>query len=138
VSVWASAPHPPSLKGVEGDLVSFTVRVNPRDLEDVLEALANLEFPVNPQIYHHAEISFYYADGSETHETVTLVEFPGYASWADDVRRALDVNGFDSGVLHVNGMLEEIHSDGDFHPAPPGAPYQYLRIVKRSHLAARV
>jgi hypothetical protein len=118
-------------------LVSFTVRVNPRDLEDVLEALASLEFPVNPQIYHHAEISFHHADGREVHEIATLVEFPGYASWANDVRRALGLNGFDPSVLHVTGMLEEIHSDGDFHPAPPGAPYQYLQIVKRSHLAAR-
>jgi hypothetical protein len=118
-------------------LVSFAVRVNPRDLEDVLEALASLEFPVNPQIYHQAEISFHYADGNEIHETATLVEFPGYASWASDVCRALAVNGFDAGALHVTGMLEEIHSDGDFHAAPPGAPYQYLQIIKRSHLAAR-
>jgi hypothetical protein len=138
VSVCASSSNPLSLTGIEGVLVSFTVRVNPRDLEDLLEALAQLDFPINPQIYHQADVTFVYADGREIAETATLVEFPGYADWATEVRQALSLYGFDSGSLHVTGMLEEIHTNGgEVHAAPDGAPYQYVRIMKHLYPPAR-
>jgi hypothetical protein len=44
-----AGPTPFSL---EGDLVSLRISVEPRLLEDLLEALAQLDFPVNPQLYH--------------------------------------------------------------------------------------
>ncbi len=42
-----------SLFGREGELVSVRITVEPRLLEDLLDALAVLDFPVNPQLYHH-------------------------------------------------------------------------------------
>ena len=58
MSVWPSVPstHSPALRGSDGELVSVSVTVEPRDLEDLLEALAALDFPVNPQIYHDAAV----------------------------------------------------------------------------------
>ena len=40
----------PALFGQEGELVLLRVAVEPRLLEDLLEALARLDFPVNPQL----------------------------------------------------------------------------------------
>jgi len=42
----------PAIFGQEGELVLLRVAVEPRLLEDLLEALARLDFPVNPQLYH--------------------------------------------------------------------------------------
>ena len=43
-----------TLCGREGVLVSVSIHVDPRHLESLLEALAHLQFPINPQIYHDA------------------------------------------------------------------------------------
>ena len=53
-----------SLSSAEGELFSIRVSVEPKALEDLLEALATLPFPVNPQLYHG---------------NPTVVEFPAYA-----------------------------------------------------------
>ena len=44
MSVWSFVPgtHSPALHGSQGELVSVSVTVEPRDLEDFLEALAAL------------------------------------------------------------------------------------------------
>ena len=67
MSVWpsASSPHFPGLCGSEGELVSISVIVEPRDLEDLLESLALLDFPINPQIYHDASLVYVSGDGSQ-------------------------------------------------------------------------
>ena len=71
---------PFALFGLEGELVSLRISVEPRLLEDLLEALSSLDFPVNPQLYHRTgQVS---------------VEFPAYSSQLDHVRRALRDNGF--------------------------------------------
>ncbi len=62
----------PALFGLEGELVSLRISVEPRLLEDLLEALARLDFPVNPQLYHQP-----------AHVTV---EFPAYSARVDEVR----------------------------------------------------
>ena len=41
-----------ALFGLEGELVLARVSVDARHLEDLLESLAALEFPVNPQLLH--------------------------------------------------------------------------------------
>ena len=41
-----------SLSGSEGELVAVSVSVSPHDLEALLEGLACVDFPINPQIYH--------------------------------------------------------------------------------------
>ena len=80
------------LSGREGELVSVSIDIDSRRLEALLEALAQVAFPINPQIYHGA---------------VTTVEFPAYATRLGDVRSTLEAFGFDVDV-RVVGMLEKV------------------------------
>jgi len=101
MSVWPKwEPASPSLSGSEGALVSVSIAVKPRRLESLLEALAQLPFPINPEIHH------------EVVEDATLVEFPAYAGRLEEVRRALEAYGFDRSSLHVASMLDEIQRRG--------------------------
>jgi hypothetical protein len=86
------AAEAPALFGVEGELISLRVSVEPRLLEDLLEALARLQFPVNPQLYHQPA-------------SVT-VEFPAYAARVDEVRDTLRRHGFSQASLEVARGLE--------------------------------
>jgi hypothetical protein len=73
---------------IENELVSLRVSVEPRLLEDLLEVLARLDFPVNPQLTHRpAQVT---------------VEFPVSSTRVDDVRDALSNHGFSSASLEVN------------------------------------
>ena len=124
------------LCGREGALVSVSIGVDARHLEILLEALANLDFPINPQIYHDAAMIYRFADGHEQSVATTLVEFPAYEGRLDDVRHAVEAFGFDSEAVHVTGMLDEIHADGVAEPAPAGAPYLSRIRVKRRVMVA--
>ena len=95
MSVWQCVPSASPLCGSEGELVSVSISVNPRDLEALLDALAHVDFPINPQIYHAAK---------------TTVEFPAYAGGLRQVRDALAEAGFEPEAVRVKGMLEEIQS----------------------------
>ena len=134
MSVWPNT-QPAALAGRQGDLVSVSIQVAPRDLESLLEALAYVRFPINPEIYHDAAIVYQYADGHEESESTTLVVFPAYAGQLDEVRRGLQVNGLDPGSVHVTGMWDAIITEQASEPAPVGAPYCASYRVK--HLAAR-
>jgi len=123
MSVWPALAPAASLSGREGDLVSVSIDVNARDLESLLEALAQIEFPINPQIYHDAEVVYLHADGHQESEAVTLVEFPAYAGRLPEVRRALESYGFDPDALHVNHMLEEIHGPRTAEATQQGIGY---------------
>src|SRR5690348_12999575 len=112
-----------ALCGLEGALVAVSISVDPRNLESLLETLAQLSFPINPQIYHDAALIYRYPDEREEAEATTLVEFPAYEIHLDAVRRALASSGLDSASLHVAPMLDEIHSQSPAEPAPLGAPY---------------
>ena len=110
MSVWPNTlPASPSLSGREGALVSVSIDVDPRLLESLLEALAQTSFPINPQIYHDAAVTYLYADGHEETQTATLVEFPAYEGRLDEVRTALASHGFEPASVHTTSMLEEIH-----------------------------
>jgi hypothetical protein len=61
-------------------------------LEDVLECLASVNFPINPQIYHGLP---------------TTVEFPAYEQHLCEVRDALRTFGLE---VRVSSMLEAIAS----------------------------
>jgi hypothetical protein len=87
----ASLPSEPALFGREGELISLSIATEPRLLEDLLEALATLDFPVNPQLYHRA--------------AEVRVEFPAYSLQIDKVREALRREGFDSEALAVSRAL---------------------------------
>jgi hypothetical protein len=104
--------------------------VEPRFLEALLDALASLNFPINPQIYHDALIEYRYEDGHESAEPTTIVEFPAYGNRLEDVRAALLSYGFAPDSLHVAEMLEDIHHDELVEPAPQDAPYASRTLRK--------
>jgi hypothetical protein len=133
MSVWPELCGSDSgaLSGTEGELISATIAVEPQSLERLLEALAAVRFPVNPQIYHNAWVTYVYPNGSETAEPTTIVEFPAYRGRLDEVRNLLSQEGFDPASLWVKNLLDEIHSSFDAEPAPAGAPYAFA--VRRKH-----
>ena|SRR5215467_4233636 len=127
MSVWP-------LSTPEGQLVSVSIRVDPNGLESLLEALARVSFPINPQIYHDAAVVYRYSDDREETESATLVEFPAYEAHLGEVRAALEAYGFDAAAMLVVAMLDEIQSANHQEPAPPGAEYVSRYRVK--HRAA--
>jgi len=120
-----------ALCGREGALVSVSINVDPRHLESLLESLAQLSFPINPQIYHDAALVYRFPDYHEETESTTLVEFPAYEAQLETVRGALESFGFDPNTLHVTGMLDEIHAEHPVEAAPAGAAYLSRYRVKR-------
>ena len=86
------------IQGLEGQLVSLRFCVEPGLLEDLLEALAQVGFPINPQLVHRA--------------AQVAVEFPAYSGRLDEVRQALQAHGFDPANLEVHGMLESAAAAG--------------------------
>jgi hypothetical protein len=136
VSVWSEPAQNPSLSSREGDLVSIAIDVDARYLEPLLEALANVGFPINPQIYHDAVIRHLYPDGRQFDRPVTLVEFPAYAGRVDEVRRALGSHGFKPDSMHVSRMLDSMHSETLLESAPPGSAYLSRSFLKRRIAAA--
>ncbi len=80
-----------SLLGREGELVSVRISADPKVLEDLLEALAGLDFPVNPQLHHKPAL--------------VTVEFPAWTARLDEVRAVLRKHGFNPGALEVSGVL---------------------------------
>jgi len=132
MSVWPKTlPVTPSLSTAEGALVSVSIHAEPHCLESLLEALAQVSFPINPQIYHDAALVYHYADGREQTVPITLVEFPAYENRLDEVSRAVQAYGFPPDCIHTVGMLDEIQSDQQKEPAPEGAPYVSRYRLKR-------
>ena len=125
-----------ALCGREGVLVSVSIHVDPRHLESLLEALAQLQFPINPQIYHDAALIYHFPDLHEETEATTLVEFPAYDVQLDDVRGALSAYGFDPRTLQVTGMLDDIHAGSPEEPAPAGARWRSRTRVKHRKQSA--
>ena len=94
----SARPRPipaPSLFGSEGELVLLRITVEPRLLEDLLDVLARLDFPVNPELHHRP--------------AQVLVEFPAYQRRVEEVRLALQACGFDPSAVNVASMLAFAH-----------------------------
>jgi hypothetical protein len=90
----ASLAPEAALFGREGELISLSIATEPKLLEDLLEALASLDFPVNPQLYHRpAEV---------------YVEFPAYSSQIEQVRHALLGRGFAGSAIQVSRPLVRV------------------------------
>lgn len=88
----ASAAAPvPSLHGAAGDLVLIRIAADARHLEDVLAAVAELPFPVNPEIQHGAFQS--------------LIEFPAYSKWVEEIRSVLEAGGLSRDFVRVDSVL---------------------------------
>jgi hypothetical protein len=79
-----------SLCGSDGELVMVRVVVAAQDLEEALEALAGLEFPVNPELLHR---------GVET-----TIEFPAYAQKVPSIHASLG----DGARIETVSMLAQI------------------------------
>lgn len=137
MSVWPERlPADVRLSGTEGQLVAVSISVDPRRLETLLDVLARVGFPVNPEILHDAAMVYRYPDGTERTERATLVEFPAYERHLEEVRSALESNGFRAGDLFVTSMLDDIHSARHVEPAPAGAPYVARYRMKHKVSAA--
>jgi hypothetical protein len=135
VSVWPIAGDSgPSLNSVEGVLISISITVDACDLEALLDSLAQLDYPINPQIYHRAAAVYRYADGKEEAKATTIVEFPAYAGWLPGIRRIVESYGFSPTCVHSAPMLDELHDDSAPHPAPEGAPYAEVKLIKHAEL----
>ena len=112
MSVWQCTPSATPLCGSEGELVAVSISVSPRDLEALLEGLARVDFPINPQIYHA---------GGDASGAATIVEFPAYAGGLAQVRDALAEAGFDPEAVRVRAMLDEIQSLLNHEPGHAGS-----------------
>lgn len=71
-------PSPIRLSTGAGELLQITVEAEAHELEPLLDALARLPFPVNPQIHHPVEAG-----------APLKVEFPAYASQIGAARDAV-------------------------------------------------
>ena len=91
MSIWPASGTAPALFGIEGELVLLHVDVEPKLLEELLEALSRLEFPVNPDLYHKL-----------SHVTVT---FPAYSGRLGEIRGVLARAGFDATCITVEHLL---------------------------------
>ena len=81
------------LHGADGDLVFVRVKVESRLLEDLLEALAHADFPINPEIRHGYPHTF--------------VEFPAYDKQVSEIRGLIQSAGIQAG-LDLANMLSAI------------------------------
>jgi hypothetical protein len=100
MSVWSTAVTAPlRLSGAEGALVSVSISVEPHRLEALLDVLAHLDFPINPQIFHDA--------GLATHPAA-MVEFPAYEKRLPEIRGLLETCGFSAKLLKAKAMLDWI------------------------------
>jgi hypothetical protein len=83
-----------ALRGADGELVFVRVRVDSRLLEDLLDALAQADFPINPEIRHG------YPD--------TFVEFPAYDQQVPEIRSLIQRAGIRDVALDLANMLTAI------------------------------
>jgi len=137
MSVWPSSlAGNLALETSEGALISISVSVEPRLLEELLEALARLQFPINPQIYHDAALRYVYADGREEILPTTLVEFPAYAGRLPEIQSVLEAYGFPPDSLQVTSMLDEIQTSGavDY----PSVQTSRARVFRMRHATGGV
>lgn len=94
MSVWPNEAPVSPLSGSDGALVSVSIEVESRQLESLLEALAAVDFPINPQIQHLRATS--------------VVEFPAYEPHVQEVRRTVSAFGFDPENVRTRSMWEKI------------------------------
>jgi len=69
-----------ALRGELGDLISVGILIDPRHLEELLDQLSSVAFPINPELRYCP---------SEAGKLLTKVEFPAFSSQIQEVIRAL-------------------------------------------------
>ena len=94
MSYWRKIDNSTALRGADGELVFVRVRVDSRLLEDLLEALARADFPINPEIRH-----------GYPHTTVV---FPAYDQQVPEIRALIQGAGIRDVTLDLANMLTAI------------------------------
>jgi len=89
-----TVPASPLLLGRDGELVLIRIPVDSRHLEDLLEALAAVPFPINPEIRHGSPM--------------TTVQFPAYSGYLGEVRKVLEEAGLGESRIEIASMLAAI------------------------------
>jgi hypothetical protein len=74
------------------ELSSVTISIAPRDIERLLDALAQLPHPINPDLRYE--------------EWLTHVDFPAWNSWVDDLRQLLEKEGFHGARLRCRPAID--------------------------------
>ena len=93
-------PAPSGLLATEhGELLYVQYPVEPRLLEETLEALAHAPFPINPQLRHPTP-----GEGSWR----TVIEFPAYAGQMESLARTLRNYGLDAQAFTASPMIESL------------------------------
>lgn len=112
------------LAGPEGELITVAIATPARRLEALLDALARLDFPVNPQLYHDACVVYVRADGVEIEQAAMMVEFPAYASRLPEIRRALECAGLAREALAYLPVLQAMRQAYFRADSPPGSAWR--------------
>jgi|SRR5271157_1119046 len=81
-----------ALFGADGELVLLRAAIDPRFLEELLDVLAQLDFPVNPELIHRPG--------------QVVVEFPAYQQHVEEACQTLRDSGLEGLALQVCGALE--------------------------------
>ena len=81
----------PALFGSEGQLILVRIEVEAKSLEDLLDTLTQLEFPINPELSHHPGC--------------VKVEFPAYLARVSQIRSALRARSFDDSKVELTSVL---------------------------------
>ena len=72
------------------DLLLVTISIPPRQIEQLLDALARLPHHINPELRYE--------------EWRTWVVFPAYRSWLDDIERTIGLEPFESATLQYTAV----------------------------------
>ncbi len=84
------------LSPTSGELLAAEIRVSPKHLEEILEALASAPFPINPELEHSTP-------------ALTQVRFRIYDSQIESLREILVTAGFAQGLLEVHSPATELN-----------------------------
>ncbi len=94
------------------DLLLISIAIPPRDVEHLLDALAQFPHPINA--------------GLKYEEWQTTVEFPAYRSWLPAIRAMLESRGFNAARFKYTAAVGDAlrtHGAGalpsnDYNPGP--------------------
>jgi hypothetical protein len=90
-------PPSPSLAGPDGELILLRITVDPRQLERLLEALAETSYHINPQMFPNSP------QGS-------VVEFPAYEGWVEGIEARLRAVGLSGALMESTRMVTRLAS----------------------------
>lgn len=74
-----------------GELLAALIEISPKLLEEILEALAEAPFPINPELDH--------STGG-----ISRVRFPLYESQREDLNQTLIANGFSPELVQFRSV----------------------------------